>query len=381
MKRALASAAALALLLIAGSGCPRPGDGKETVKIGFIGPLSGDAASFGNRMKNAVELAVEEFQGKTPVAFEVIYKDDRMDVGQARQAMDAFLADPSVIAVIGAGRSQVVQMEAELAAPSGLVVISPTATSPSLSAPEYTHFFRVIPSDAYQGRFLAEMAVNRNLSNVAIAYLTDDYGNGLRNEFRRTFTSQAGKRIAAEQGFSSGEAEFEPLILSILRHNPDGVFVAGMPQEIADFLVDAHKIKDVAKIQFLAPEVFRSPDSLNRADKGEAAQNVLVSGTEANLSKQFLDSYRSKFTQGQPDEEPDAFAGNAYDAAKALFIALQQGAKTRQELQRALGQEDFKFSGASGTVAFDPNGDIDTKNYSLYVVQGKDFVRIASSGG
>lgn len=368
-KSALVGALALTILLL-GTGCRENSD-DDYLLIGFIGPLSGDAASFGLRMRNAVEMAVEEFEGRLPIRVKLLIRDDAMEVSKANEAVSGMLLDDRIVAIIAAGRSQVVQMEAERTAPKGIIVISPTATSPQLSEAG-AHFFRVIPSDAFQGKFLAECAQSLGLRRVSIIYLTDDYGSGLREQFRKVFLGVPQFEIPMEEGFRHGETEFEQLLLKVTSEGPDGVFVAGMPQEIADLLIDSGKIRDLSHVQFFAPEVFRSPDSLERA--GEYSEGVLVSGTEVNLDQSFVNNYRAKFTRGNPDQEPDAFAANAYDSAKALLTAIEKGARTSKEIGGMLRSADFRFSGASGVVAFDPNGDIDTKNYQIYRVQKGKFI-------
>lgn len=353
--------------------CQAPSADEETLRIGFIGPLSGDSQSFGQRMKNAVELALREFEDQVDVSVELIAKDDAMDVSRALQALHDMIEDDSVIGVVAAGRSLVVQSEAELAKNSALVLVSPTATAPGLSHVG-PHFFRVVPTDAFQGSYLARCALNRGVHRVAVAYLKDDYGEGLQREFRDTFERYDNASITTAQEFRDGETDFRSLLIRIMQDQPDGVFVAGMPQEIADLLIDASSLTNRAEVVFFAPEVFRSPDSLERA--GQAAEGVMVSGTEVNLDQSFVDRYRREFTRGQPDQEPDAFAANAYDAAKALLIAIKSGARTRTEVGDKLRSEDFRFSGASGAVSFDGNGDIRTRNYNLYLVKNGEFVPV-----
>lgn len=357
----------LPLLLVAA--CSQPSD--PALKVGFIGPLSGDAASFGIRMKNAAQLALTE--ADLPVPIELVALDDAMEVARGVQALQDLNADPGVVAIIAAGRSQVVAAEVSYSSAESAVLISPTATSPSLSD-SGPLFFRVIPSDAAQGAFIAHAAIERGFRRLAVVFLLDDYGNGLRKEFRRIFEQQDQHRIVFEEGFPKGQTEFSPLALTVLQANPDAVFIAGMPQEIADFLIDVRKLTGSTEVQFFAPEVFLSPDSVQRA--GEAAEGILVSGTEINLDPSFLARYRERFTRGNPDQEPDAFAANAYDAARAIVAAVANGARTRDQVLNELQAPTFQFSGAGGLVAFDSNGDIDTKSYGLYLVRHGNFVKV-----
>lgn len=353
------------------TGCATPPE-EEVLRIGFIGPLSGDAKSFGERMRNAVDLALREYDDQLEVKVELVAKDDAMDVSRALQALGTMVEDDSVVGVVAAGRSLVVQAEADFAKESALVLVSPTATAPGLSEVG-PHFFRVVPTDAFQGSYLAQCAFNRGVHRMAVAFLKDDYGEGLEREFRSTF-ERFGSEVVASQGFRDGETDFRTLLLQVMQEQPEGIFVAGMPQEIADLLIDAASLTNRNEVVFFAPEVFRSPDSLERA--GHAAEGVMVSGTEVNLDQQFVDRYRREFTRGRPDQEPDAFAANAYDAAKALLIAIKGGARNRVDVGDALRSEDFRFAGASGTVSFDSSGDIRTRNYNLYLVKNGAFVPI-----
>ncbi len=93
-------------------------------------------------------------------------------------------------------------------APNGVAMVSPSATSPGLSAIEDNGvFFRTAPSDARQGVVLADIVMGRGIDTVAVTYTNNDYGKGLADAFASAYRAAGGK-ITIEAAHEDGKADY-----------------------------------------------------------------------------------------------------------------------------------------------------------------------------
>ena len=75
-----------------------------TIRLGFIGPLSGDGASYGRDEKNAIELAVQEINDSNYLAgtrLEVRYEDSKCSGKEASVAAQKLIAVDRVKIILG----------------------------------------------------------------------------------------------------------------------------------------------------------------------------------------------------------------------------------------------------------------------------------------
>ncbi len=103
---------------------------------------------------------------------------------------------------------------APIAVRNKVVFISPTASNPKLTmAGDY--FFRVCPSDAYEGEFVANVAYNKlKVRRVSILYINNDYGIGLKDSFKKVFEKLNGD-IISEGSFNEGDSDFRSQLAKI----------------------------------------------------------------------------------------------------------------------------------------------------------------------
>ena len=149
----------------------------DTVKIGVLLGFTGPIESLTPPMADAAELAISEasdsgqFLGGTTI--EAVRGDSTcIDAAAATASAEQLVNSDNVAAIMGADCSGVTTAVAnQVAVPNGLVMISPSATSPALSTLDDNDlFFRTAPSDARQGQVLADVVMSRGISSVAISY-------------------------------------------------------------------------------------------------------------------------------------------------------------------------------------------------------------------
>jgi ABC-type branched-subunit amino acid transport system substrate-binding protein len=156
---------------------------KEPIKIGAILPLSGKNATYGNEIKNAIDLAIEEINNSGGIngrKIEVIYEDDQADPKIGTNAMQKLVNIDKVPVVLGSWVSNVVVASAPIAEKAKVIVMA-EAIAPSITnAGDY--IFRIQPSATYYSDKLMEVVINKlGLKKIAIIYINNEFGVALRD--------------------------------------------------------------------------------------------------------------------------------------------------------------------------------------------------------
>ena len=158
----------------------------EEVKIGIILGFTGPIESLTPDMGAGAELAIAEVNGGGALLGGASVTGVRadstcIDSAAAQAAAERLITSDKVNAIMGADCSGVTgAILANVAVPNGVVMISPSATSPGLSTAEDNGlFFRTAPSDARQGQVVAEILNANGYKTAALTYTNNDYGKGL----------------------------------------------------------------------------------------------------------------------------------------------------------------------------------------------------------
>lgn len=209
MNTRLLASAATALAL---TGASAFADGHE-IKIGVMLGYTGPIESLTPGMADAAEMALAEINAAggvlggrqlTPVRAD----STCIDAGAATAAAERLVAD-GVAAIMGADCSGVtIATLNNVARPNGVVMISPSATSPALSTIEDDDlFFRTAPSDARQGVVLAEMLRDKEVMEIAVTYTNNDYGKGLADSFQSAYEALGGQ-VLLSAAHEDGKADY-----------------------------------------------------------------------------------------------------------------------------------------------------------------------------
>ena len=354
----------LAVALIAGCG-----GSKRPILIGWGGgPLNDSTVT---PSLHAAELAIDEINRAGGIRGRMLQLLILEDGGEADSAVRVArrLVDSGVVAVIGHIYSSTTLAAAKVYNdPTNPVTqISPSATSPVISqAGPYT--FRVCPSDLQYGGALAHF-VQRNLklSRGAVLYVNNDYGRGVRRTFEQEFA-----RVSGEV------TEIDPF----LEGTPQvGAYLERISQTPGvDFLVLAANIDEGTKVlQAIRDKGYRGAilggDGLDGIeDAGPIGEGVYVAtvylpSENTDRNRKFLAAYREKFPLGNP---VDYSAAATYDIVYLLRDAMLRGGTDRKLLRdavAAIGQTQPAFSGLTGSIAFDENGDVPQLNIQVGVVR------------
>jgi len=341
------------------------------IKIGAILPLTGEMSSHGQDAKEGIELAVEiknkagGIKGKKIV---VIYEDDRMQPQVGVSVFEKLTTTDQVQVVLGGIGSSVALAIAPIAERKKVVFISPTASNPKLTyAGDY--IFRNWPSDNFEGGTMVKAVYNKlKLEMIAILYVNNDFGQGLKNIFREKF-EEAGGTILIEEKYDHGDNDFRTQLLKIKRRKPEAVYLPGYYQEIAKILRQAKEMQINAL--FLSTSPIENPKLLELA--GNAAEGVIYTRPSFDPEhpneeyKKFSSAFKQKY-----GKEPGIAAAQCYDVANIIFLSIEQGGLRGEKIQKAMAAVK-NFPGVTGTTSFDEYGDV-VKEITLFTIRNDKFV-------
>lgn len=214
---------------------------QDKVKIAIVGPLSGPAAHYGKDNERGARLAIEDLNasqfriGGKAVTFELVSEDDQADPKQGT-AVAQKLVDSGVNGVVGHNNSGTTIPAARIYSEAGLPHITPAASNPKLTQLGYKTTFRTIAHDGMIGSALAVYAATKlKLQNVALIDDRTAYGQGLADEFEKTFKSLGGTIVARE--FTSDKAtDFSPILTTIKGKKAQAVFFGGLDGQAGSML-------------------------------------------------------------------------------------------------------------------------------------------------
>lgn len=225
MKRVLLAAAAGAL---AATAAPA-----EPVNIGVILGFTGPLESITPAMADSAELAMKEASdsGKLPggITLAPARADSTcIDAAAATTAAQMLVNSQNVAAIMGADCSGVTTAIANnVAVPSGVVMVSPSATSPALTTiADEGFFFRTAPSDARQGEVLANLVNEEGIKEVAVTYTNNDYGKGLADSFTQAYTALGGT-VAINAAHEDGKGDYSAEVAALAASGAPVLMVFG----------------------------------------------------------------------------------------------------------------------------------------------------------
>lgn len=356
MKSMLWMIVAIGLIgLILLGGCSK---GNNVVRIGFIGPLTGDAVIYGEPIRNAVSLAVEEINNKGGIngkQIQIIYEDGKCNGKDSATAAQKLINIDKVKIIIGGLCSGETLGAAPIAEENRVILFSTGSGSPDITnAGDY--IFRNFPSDASSGKKMAEVAIKKSLNKVALLVENTDYAQAIKKVFTKRF-KELGGGITTDESFSSDENDLRTQITKIKSTNPNAVyFIPQTPQKIEIAFKQFMQLG--LNVQVLSNELINSEAVLKSV--GEAVEGTLYAEPAFDenkyLAKQLLDKYKEKYGSLGAGIPP-VYLATAYDA---IYIFKELIEKYSEDDVEAIkdGLYEIQFrDGAAGRLTMDQNGD------------------------
>jgi branched-chain amino acid transport system substrate-binding protein len=352
------------------AGCARRESGatqQTTLKIGAVLPLTGDLATYGQNAKEGIELAVEEINSQGDIKVQVVYEDSKGQAQAAVSAMQKLITVDKVSCIIGDVASSPTLAMAPIANQRKIVILSPAASSPNITAAgEFV--FRIWPSDDFEASVMADYVKQKGYKKVAVLHVNNDYGKAMYEAFAKN-VAKAGITIAAVETFQQNATDVRAQLTKIKAVQPDAIYLISYPKDSIVILGQYRQLG--IKAPLLATSAFEDPQILEM--QKEAAEGVVfTSPIPPDPKDQVVSTFRSKY-RAKFGKEPGLVADYGYDALKLVVEAVRLGGGTDgQNIKRGLERvKDFK--GASGLINFDANGDV-VKPSGIKTVRDGQFI-------
>ena len=326
MSAALTAAMTVTMLAGCGGGETEKGS-SDTIKIGGIGPVTGDAAIYGEAVKNGAELAVKEINeagGLNGAQIEFNFQDDEADAEKAVNAYNT-LKDWGMQALLGTVTSAPCVAVGEVAQADNMFLLTPSGTA--VECVQYDNAFRVCFSDPMQGAESAKyIADNQLATKIAVIYNSSDvYSTGIYQAFAKEAETEGLEIVAAEAFTAESKTDFSVQLQKAKDAGAELVFLPFYYSEAALVLQQAAGIN-------YSP-IFFGCDGMD---------GILdVEGFDADLANNLM--FLSPFTPTSTDEAiqkfvtdykeayggtPNQFAADAYDGVYAMKAAMEKAEVT-----------------------------------------------------
>ncbi len=366
----------------------------EDVKLGIIFGFTGPIESLTQPMAAAAELAMKEatdsgiFLGGSTVS-SVRGDSTCIDSAAAVSAAERLVTSDKVNAIVGGDCSGVTgAILQNVARPNGIVMISPSATSPALSTAEDDGlFFRTSPSDARQGQIMTEILMEQGITKVPVTYTNSDYGKGLAEAFEAAFTA-AGGTVTLNAAHEDGKADYSAEVGALAAAGGDRLVLAGYIDQGGGGVLRA-------ALDAGAFDSFHFPDgmiSVNLEDNfgseidGSTGQHP---GTDSPGAAAVADMGKANGFDGT-----SPFAPESYDAAALLILAMQAAGSSASadlkdkvmEVANAPGEKIYPGELAKALKILADGGDVDYVGGSAVELIGPgesagNYRQIEISGG
>lgn len=297
-------------------------DGHSPVKLGVVLGFTGPLESLAPAMAAGAEMAMAEVTESglllDGVAIEPVRADSTcIDAAAATSATERLITGDGVAGIVGADCSGVTgAMLSNVAVPNGIVMISPSATSPGLSTAEDNGlFFRTAPSDARQGVIMTEILMDKGIETVALTYTNNDYGKGLADAFQTAF-EEAGGEVTISAAHEDGKADYSAEVGALAAAGGDRLVVAGYVDQGGSGIVRS-AIDSGAFDTFHFPDGMISQalvDNFGSEIDGSTGQNP---GTDSPGAALYQEMAAAADYDGT-----SPFSAEAYDAAALILLAM-----------------------------------------------------------
>ncbi len=370
MKRALSLLAvlmlALALTACGGKKDENKAGAADGIKIGSLGPLTGQYAADGNDMKNGVLAAIEVMgpeMGKLgPVTIQS--EDDACDPRQAVAAANK-LINEKVTAVIGAYCSSATIPASEPLMAAKIFMITPASTTEKVTERGMPYMYRTCGRDDDQSKAAVKFMTDQLKAKTL--YIVDDkttYSQGLADNVEK-LGAGANLKVLGHEHVNQGDKDYSAVLTKVKAANPDVFYVSLQNSaSAAPMLIQIARMGIKAKL--LAQDAVYHPQLIALAK--QAAEGVYLT---FGYTDKTTPAYQKFLAAYKKYGEPGAYSAYSFDSTVAYLKAVKAAGSTDPDKVRA-EMAKLDFDGASKHIKYKENGDSGS-NYVIQVVKDGKF--------
>lgn len=368
----LSSMVILSMFLTACSESSSGGNGSDKgdeIVIGTILPVTGNNATDGKDMVNAMKMAIEELNDAGGVLGKKIkleVADDACDPQTATAAANK-LVSKNVTAVVGGYCSGSTLPASGVLQNAGIPFIVPAANSSELPAQGYDSLFLInglVPDQAKTG---ADYLNSKGAKNMVIINDNSAYSKDLANFAKKSVEANGGKVIAFE-AINPDEKDFGSLMTKIKSLKPDGTYFTGY-YAAAGLMKKQFEQKGVPGF-FMVGDGSYSQDLIEIA--GADAEETLITATpQANFiegAEEFVKKYESKYNLS-----PGPYSALSYNGINLLADAIKRADSAKSDEVKKAIKDTKAFEGIGQVIEFNDQNTLNQSNFKVLTVKSGKF--------
>jgi branched-chain amino acid transport system substrate-binding protein len=378
---------------------PFNSNGKQSVTLGALLPLSGASASLGESEDAAIKIAIKDvneyFSKYSNTRVGLIIEDTQTNPAICLEKLQD-LAAKGVRIVIGPGTSAEIQQVKDYADKNGILLVSPSSTAPSLAIPG-DNIFRFVPDDTHQAQAISKRMWQDGVRIVVPMWRTDVYGNDLVNATKYNFEMLGGK-VVDGIGYTPRTGDFSASLnrinfmiwdqdlrslslkisQAVTQYGADkvGVYLVSF-DEVVPIFIEAQNEPVLSMVKWYGSDGSALNDKLVRNIEAAmfAAKTGFVNpiyGVENN------NSYKFKLIDNQIQKiigrVPRSYAEVAYDAfwVAALTENSTGGTKDIKPLKKTFLQIANSYTGITGDTSLNEAGDRKHADYDFWAIRANN---------
>lgn len=367
----------LSILTLLVSGCGSGSGTGDEIKIGFLGALTGEVASYGIYTLKGMQLAVDEINeagGVLGKKLVIVEADNRGDKGEIANVTQKFITKDKVSAIVGDPTTGGTIVAAQIAQPNKTVLLSAGAVGAGVvEIGDYIYRNTLLDSVAAPAvvKYLKE---NLGWNKVCIVTSkNNDYSVGQTEVFKKAL-AENGVEVLSEEFIQDKDTNFSGQVTNIKAKNPDGIVFTGYYTEGGLFMTEVHK--QGLDLDMVGGDGLLSNVLIELGGKGVEGSMVFAGFSPEQpdeLTEKFIETYRAQ----NDGEEPDMFVAQGYDAVKILAAAMEKAGSSDPTVFKDALAQTKDFPGVSGTTTFRENREPVKSPISLLHVKDGKFSLLA----
>ena len=335
-----------------------------TIKIGFLNDATGPIAVYADGFVAASQITLglaNTLAYSQGVQFEIVYADSGCDGTMAASAAQT-LVDAGVWGVVGAACSGASMAANSVLSAAGIPQVSYASTSPALSdATAYPSFYRVVPSDAFQGSVVADVMTADMQDNVAVIHMTNAYGSGLADAFVGSMDAAS---ICTQIGYEETATDFTSIVSTVVSEGCTSAMLVSYAADGAA-LIEEMALQGFTGAIYGADGIAEEGLAADMADKS-LVDGVIATKPSAGGAMSTVGMVFAAQCAANPACAGGIYTAEAFDAvyitAFAAFTALATPGITKDMAIMGTGNG---LEGASGAITFMSNGDVPAAGFCV----------------
>lgn len=352
----------------------------DKIKIGYVGPTTGDYSAFGIDISRGAHLAVKAHPDVKGFEIQVLVEDTQGTPEQGAAVANKLAADPQVVAINGHTFSGSTEVAIPIYGEAGIVMVSPSATNPDLTKLGSPVFNRVVFHDEMQGDFASRYIYEKlGVRKMAVMHDGGAYGQGLADTTANFFEDLGGTVVGGE-AITPGETDYSAPLAAIAALQPELIYFGGYDADAA-VLVSQMAAAGLEGVLFFGCDGTYGTNYLDLAgDAAEGTYSAYVPIPESDAFSKFQADYEADY--GDPQGKLSPFSPHGYDAMSVIITALEKVAVEsgdslvipRKALADAV-RSTKDFEGLTGSLTCSAMGECAAAAVLFMQVQNGEWVK------